>query len=200
MGPASRGPGVDVPSRSWSQGEEGGTAGVTRVPGARGAASKSSTRPSWPDLATSAGVLVGLLAVAGGTFLPWLRTGLATRNSFRAAGLINRLLAPPGLAGLLLSAWPLIVLACAVAIALLVLHVRRTASGLAALTALAAGGVAFTTLLLPSRSYATVARSGPAVTGTGACLVLVSVAISLARALRDRRRRRAGGSTFDGGR
>jgi len=133
---------------------------------------------------------VGLAAVAVGTFLPWLRTGLATRNSFRAAGLINRLLSPPGAAGVLLSAWPVIVLVCAVAIALLVLGVRRTASVLGGLTAVAAGGVALTTLLLPSRSYASVAPSGPAVTVAGACLVLASVVVSGAAALRDRRRAR----------
>jgi hypothetical protein len=132
---------------------------------------------------------VGLIAVVVGTFLPWLRTGRTTRNSFWAAGLINRLLAPPGIAGLLLSAWPMIVLACAVAIALAALGVRRTASALAALTALSAGAVAVTTLLLPSRSYAAVAESGPGVTGGGACLVLAGVAVSVARTVRVRNRR-----------
>jgi hypothetical protein len=173
---------------------------VSGVPGARDVGAQSRSGPSWADLATSAGAAGGLLAVVVGTFLPWLRTGLATRNSFRAAGLINRLLSPPGIAGALLSAWPLIVLVCAVAIALFALRVRRAASVLAALTAFAAGGVALTTLVIPSRSYATVVRSGPVLTLAGACLVLVSVVISLGWALRDRRRRRSGSLSVDPGR
>jgi hypothetical protein len=146
------------------------------------------------------GRLAGLIAAGGGlalvvvgTFLPWLRTGLASRNSFRAAGLIRRLLDPPGFAGVLLAGWPFVVLTCAVGIALLALGFRRTGLILAAAVAATAGAVAITTLLLPSRSYAAVARSGPAVTAAGAGLVLVAVVVGLVRG-RGATRRRAGAS------
>jgi hypothetical protein len=132
-------------------------------------------------------IVGGLAAVVVGTFLPWLRSGSALRNSFRAAGLINRLLQPPGAAGALLAVWPGVVFACAVAVAALVLGMRRVGTLIAALVAIAVGAVATTTLLLPARSFASVAMIGPAVCLAGAVLALAGAAAQARAVLGERR-------------
>jgi len=144
-------------------------------------------------------VAAGLIRVVVGTFLPWLRTGLASRNSFRAAGLIRRLLHPPGIAGVLLAGWPAIVAISALALALLAAGLRRSGLALAAVAALTAGAVAVTTLLLPARSYAAAATSGPAVTAAGAALVLAAIllGVGLPRVGRARSRQGSSGARAD---
>src|SRR5689334_3039300 len=106
-------------------------------------------RASQLSRAVAVAVVAGVVVIVAGTFLPWLRTGFATRNSFRAAGLIDRLLHPPGIAGLLLSMWPGVVLLCAVAVAALMLGLRRTGLAVATVVALAVGAVSVSVLLLP---------------------------------------------------
>jgi hypothetical protein len=147
--------------------------------------------PATVPAATLVVVAGGLVLIAVGTFLPWLRTGLATRNSFRAAGLIRRLLDPPGVTGVLLAGWPAIVTLCAVALALLAAGVRRGGLVVAAVVAGTAGAVAETTLVLPARSYAAAATSGPAVTTAGAALVLAALLIEVGRRSVARRARSA---------
>lgn len=174
------------PGRPGEEGVMADRAGVRD--GLRGIGDRSSA----VSVATLVAVSGGLVLVVVGTFLPWLRTGLASRNSFRAAGLIRRLLHPPGVAGFLLSGWPGIVLLCAVAVALIAVGLRRTGSVLAAAVATTAGAVALTTLLLPGRSYATVAPTGPSVTAAGAGLVLAGIAVRVVRAATAARRARVG--------
>lgn len=131
----------------------------------------------------------GLVVLLIGTFLPWLRSGGALRNSYQADGVIRRLLAPNGPAGALLTAWPLVGACCAVAAAGYALGLRRTALALAAVTAVAAGAVAVPALILAPRSYASVIAGGPAVTLAGSALVLAGVVTALST------RDRTGGSS-----
>lgn len=63
---------------------------------------------------------LGLIVMLTGTFLPWLRSGTARRNSYAASGLLRRLLDVPGWRSVLLHAWPFLALICAAVLALTV--------------------------------------------------------------------------------
>lgn len=130
-------------------------------------------------------LLVPLLAGAGvvvlviGTFLPWLRSGAAERNSYQAGGVIQRLIAPHGPLRLLLAVWPSVALVCAVAAAGYTIGFRRSALALASLASVAAGAVSIVALNAAPRPYASVTISGPAVTLAGATLVLAGAATAV---------------------
>jgi uncharacterized membrane protein len=164
---------------------------MTELADERGADSPAGRGKSRGRAAVTAtvAVAVGLVLIVVGTFLPWLRSGSSSRNSFRAAGLIDRLLHPPGVAGIFLTVWPGVVFACAAAIAGLVIGLRWLATLLAALLGVVVAAVAGTTLLLPARTYASVIVAGPAVCVAGAALVLGGVGALAALSLRHKRRR-----------
>lgn len=137
----------------------------------------------------------GLLILVAGTFLPWLRSGTAERNSYSADGAIRSLLGVHGVSGAVLMAWPFVSLLCALAIGLLIVRVRRTGLALAALCALAAGIVCVRVLRLAPNSVVGVATPGPAVTVTGCAVVLagavpVLLRVALAGAAPSHRSRR----------
>jgi hypothetical protein len=62
-------------------------------------------------------VTVGLVVVIVGTFLPWVRSGRATRDAYGASGLLRHLLHVDGARGELLSLLPYAAIASAVAVA-----------------------------------------------------------------------------------
>ena len=69
---------------------------------------------------------VGLAVVLAGTFLPWLRSGEALRDSYQSVDVLR--IAPPNQPiGLLLYAWLTVIPLCSVSIALYALRVCRTA-------------------------------------------------------------------------
>jgi hypothetical protein len=113
----------------------------------------------------------GLLVLVIGTFLPWLRSGAATRNSYQAGGAVRRLVGASGFIDDLLALWPAIALACALAVALFLVGLRTPAAILAILCALAAGTAAIAALAATATSFVRVALIGPIVTLTGATLV-----------------------------
>ena len=68
--------------------------------------------------------MAGIAVLVLGTFLPWLRSGRATRNSYEATGAVRRLVHPPGVLDDLFRIWPLLGAVCALAVAVYVLGLR----------------------------------------------------------------------------
>jgi len=110
-----------------------------------------------------------------GTFLPWLRSGRANRNSYATDGAVRRLLDVDGVTAAALKAWPFVSLLCAAAVALVLLGRLALGAGLGAVAALAAGAVAAWALGAPSRGLLHAATPGPAVTLAGAILTCLGV-------------------------
>jgi uncharacterized membrane protein len=117
----------------------------------------------------------GLLVVIIGTFLPWLRSGRSTRNSYQTGGAVRRLIGTTGLIDHLLALWPVVGLACATAIALYLVRLRTVGTALAGLAAMGAGAASIGALATTATSYAQVALIGPIITLIGATLVALAV-------------------------
>lgn len=125
---------------------------------------------------------LGLVVLLGGTFLPWLHSGRAERNSYETGGALRRLLGLRGAADAAVSAWPSIALLCAAVVAIFAMGLRRCAAGLAVLTALGAGAVSITALRVDGNRFAKPAIIGPTVTLVGAAIVLVTATLTLTSA------------------
>lgn len=119
--------------------------------------------------------VVGLAAIVGGSFLPWLQSGRTSRNSYETGGVIRRLVGTDDLVNGLLRLWPAVGIACAAAIALYLFGLRTLATIVAGLAALGGGAAAIGALAATANSYARVDLSGPVVTLTGAILVALAV-------------------------
>jgi hypothetical protein len=118
---------------------------------------------------------LGLLLIVVGTFLPWLHSGRATRNSYATDGAVRRLLDVNGGLDAALRAWPFVSLLCAIAVALLLLGQRVLGVVLALLAALIAGTVAGWVLASSARGLVRPAAAGPAVTIAGAAITFLAV-------------------------
>jgi hypothetical protein len=116
-------------------------------------------------------VCAGLVLAVVGTFLPWLRSGHATRNSYATDGAVRRLVELSGSADLALRVWPFVSLLAAVALALVLLGVLRIGLVAAAVAALLTGAVAVWALNTEVHGLIHPAAPGPTVTLLGACLV-----------------------------
>ncbi|WAX59047.1 hypothetical protein M6B22_09885 [Jatrophihabitans cynanchi] len=154
------------------------------------AAPPQARRARVPHALVAAPGAAGLVLVVIGTFLPWLRSGRRLRNSYETDGAIRRLLEPEGIAHTALSVWPVVSLACAVAIALYVFGLRVPAIVLALLIALTAGAVAVGALSAPTIHSVAVAATGPVTTLCGVALILAAVSIRFISFVRDDRRYR----------
>lgn len=110
-----------------------------------------------------------------GSFLPWLRSGLTLRNSYRAGGVAERLLDLAGPARLALSVWPFVSLACAATIAVYVFGLNRTGHLLALALGVVTGLVAVAALSASGSGSIAIQRTGPALTLIGACLAVLPV-------------------------
>jgi hypothetical protein len=111
--------------------------------------------------------VIGSLCLAGlvvGSFLPWLRSGTARRNSYATAGVLQRVLDLRGAAKVALNLWPFLAICCAVAVALVALGARRGGAVLGLLCAAAAGLVSARALAVEQRLNVAVAHTGPVVT------------------------------------
>ena len=129
-----------------------------------------------------AGALVaglGVVLVLVGTFLPWLRSGSALRDSYQTIGLIRfyHLLDGSPL-GSLLTVWVGLTPAITVCVAAYALGLRRSAACAAAVVAVLTGTVAVVATVQAGSGGALlgVAGTGPAVTLTGSALVLLGAA------------------------
>lgn len=126
----------------------------------------------------------GLVCVVVGTFLPWLYSGSRSRNSYATGGALRRIFDVGGAADTALALWPFVGLACAAAIAALLVGLRRTAAavGLIAAAAGAAGAIAM--LTAGGNGDIRPAETGPIVTLIGALAVPVAATIQLSGASR----------------
>lgn len=129
-------------------------------------------------LAAASGA-VGIVLLVVGTFLPWLRSGRATRNSYEATGVVRRLIHPPGVLDDLFRVWPLLGVLCALAVASYLVGLRIVGLVLATVAAIAAGSAAIGALEAHTNAYASVTDTGPGVTIAGAAIVLISVVAHL---------------------
>jgi len=139
---------------------------------------------------------LGVLLLVGGTFLPWLASGAALRNSYQAMAVARRLTAlGDGAAGTALAAWPAFGGITAACLVLYVLGLRRTAAIGISLLSVVAGTVAtaLVVLLPPGDFTVRAVLLGPGVTAAGAVLSVVGAVTTLARPA-NRASRRAGGA------
>jgi hypothetical protein len=160
-------------------------------------------RPAPPlRRARRVGQVVGGLGVAAmvvGTFLPWLASGEALRNSYQAMAVARRLTplgsAAGGSADAALTAWPAFGGISAAALVLYVVGLRRVAAIAISLLAVVAGTVAtaFVVLLPPGDFTIRAVVLGPVVTVTGAVLAIVGAVTTLAWSA-NMASRRAGGA------
>lgn len=126
---------------------------------------------------------LGVLALVVGTFLPWLGSGTALRNSYQAMAVARRLTPlGDGVADVALTAWPALGGITAGALVLYVVGLRRVAAVSIALLAVVAGTVATAfVVLLPVGDFTVRAVvPGPVVTVTGAVLAFVGAVTTLA--------------------
>jgi hypothetical protein len=140
------------------------------------------SRPSGRSAARIAGPVsgvVGLFVLVAGTFLPWLSSGQARRNSYQTGGALRRLLGLHGVLEACVSAWPFVGLVCAAVVVLFAGGLRRWAAVLGLLTALATGAVAIAALRVDSTFFVRPERFGPAVTLAGAAVLLVGASVQL---------------------
>ncbi|HEX5405778.1 MAG TPA: hypothetical protein VFX16_26180 [Pseudonocardiaceae bacterium] len=114
-----------------------------------------------------------MTVLLAGTFLPWLRSGAALRNSYQAATALHAWV--NGVTAALLTAWPVVITAWALCVALYALRLRRVAAVVACLFGLTTASVAVGVLGQGGRSGVLVSpvTTGPAVTLIGATLALV---------------------------
>lgn len=138
----------------------------------------------------------GVLAMVTGTFLPWLASGVALRDSYQAMAVARRLTPlGHGVADLALAAWPAVGGISAATVALYLVRFRRAAAVSISLLAVVAGTIATTFVVLLPRGDFTVraVALGPAVTVTGSVLAIVGAVTTLAWPA-DTASRRAGGA------
>ena len=116
-----------------------------------------------------------------GTFAPWLRSGATTRDSYRTAGLLQRLLGIDGFAGAALDALPLLAVLSAGLLALVILGRIGIALVIGSLLAMAMAALSIAALHAPDSHGVRVATAGPAITLVGCVLIIVAAAGSVAR-------------------
>jgi MYXO-CTERM domain-containing protein len=132
---------------------------------------------------------LGLLAVAVGTFLPWVRSGSVLRDSYQSISIIRTIkVVDGGPLALLLDAWTLLIPAITVCIVLYAVGLRRSAATFSAVVAIISGTVAGAATVVGGGEEIRlgIASLGPVTTTVGAVLALVGVVAIFAG-----RRRRA---------
>ena len=125
----------------------------------------------------------GLVVLVTGTFLPWLQSGSAVRNSYQTVGIGRRLTTlGDGVLGLITAAWPAVGIGAALCGALYVIGLRRAAVVLVVPLGAVVGTVAaLAMVILPgSESTIRVIAIGPVVTLIGAVLAVVGALLLLA--------------------
>lgn len=124
----------------------------------------------------------GLAVLVAGTFLPWLRSGAALRDSYQSVGALRTLVG--GTLGALLNTWLMVIPVCGLCVALYAVRLRRVSAGLGALVSVVVGTAA--TLVVVQRddpaALIGATATGPAVTLIGATVALVGAIAVLASA------------------
>ncbi len=130
---------------------------------------------------------VGLAVVCVGAFLPWLRSGAATKSSFELAGVLDRLGPADGpWLTAALTMWIMIPLVSVTSIALAVLGYLRTSGTIATIVAFLAGTVAVATYVVGSGDDSAISTvpAGPLTTCAGGSITILG---ALGVVLTDRR-------------
>lgn len=122
-------------------------------------------------LAAGFGVL-GLDVIVFGTFLPWLRSGRSTRNSYQAGDALERLRHMRGLLSVVITVWPYTGLACAGVLILFALGLHRAAAGFGVLAGTGTAAVSVWALGVHGSGFIAPERTGPIVTLFGALAVI----------------------------
>lgn len=143
--------------------------------GLSGAAARSA--PTAPRTRSIAALGVGGTGIIVGTFLPWVNSGSVGRSVYQLADLAGRL----GFAGQLpLAAMPIVPLACAAPVVLVVLGARRTGAIWGAIVALAVLCAAVAALTIgPHSGPVTIAWAGPAIAAASAAVLLVAAVLAI---------------------
>ena len=121
----------------------------------------------------------GLVVAVIGTFLPWLRSGNAHRNSYTSFGVLRRLIGFHGVTEVLIRGWPLLGAVSAAIVVLAVAGLHRTAGGVASATAAWAIAVASSALAHDPVAGIRVDPLGPTMTLTGATAVAAAAILTL---------------------
>lgn len=125
---------------------------------------------------------VTVVAVAAGTFAPWLRSGAAVRDSYAVVRAADRLGVVDGWGRtVLVWAWPFVPFAAALTLLALVGGWDRSAAAVAAVVAVAVAGAALHVVRSPQPT------GWGAVTGLALAPVLIAQAVAAARAPRSNR-------------
>jgi hypothetical protein len=118
---------------------------------------------------------IGIAIMLGGTFLPWLRSGVALRNSYQAIDALRPLLGDIDGVGAVFTVWFGVIPACALCVASYALGLRRSSAIgavlVSAVTGTAAGAAAVQAH--DATSLIAVAGTGPVVTLAGAAITLL---------------------------
>ncbi|HEX3779091.1 MAG TPA: hypothetical protein VHX38_05460 [Pseudonocardiaceae bacterium] len=118
---------------------------------------------------------LGLLVLLAGTFLPWLRSGSVSRDSYQSVSALRGLPSPPtGAENALLYSWLAVIPLCAICIALYALNLRRPSAVVACLASLLVVVASIIAMTRPDASGSVgFSPIGPTVTLAGAALALI---------------------------
>ncbi|MFC4003436.1 hypothetical protein ACFS2C_16685 [Prauserella oleivorans] len=134
---------------------------------------------------------LGLVVAVTGSFLPWFRSGEVERNSYQAAGLVDRfaLLDNPFATGAL-AAWGAVPLLCALCVALFATRLLRVGATTTVLLAIVVGTVSLLATVQRSDGEGVIGitPAGPLTTTTGMGIALLGGLGVLGTAWRPRRR------------
>ena len=129
-------------------------------------------------IAGAALTAVGLVVVAVGTFLPWVRSGAVLRDSYQSISVLRTVKAlDDSPLELILDAWTMIIPAVTVCIVLYALGFRRSAATISTIVAIISGTVGGVAAVVSGGEGVRlgIAGSGPTTTSVGAVLTLVGV-------------------------
>ncbi len=138
---------------------------------------------------------LGLVTVAVGTFLPWVRSGSVLRDSYQSIAVIRTIKVVDGSPlSLVLDAWTLLIPAITVCVVLYALGLRRSAGTISVLVAIISGTVAGAATVVSGGEEIRlgIASFGPVTTTVGAVVALVGV-VGIFAGRRGRATENAGG-------
>lgn len=141
--------------------------------------SRITVRPHTP-IGVGGAVLtaVGLVTVAVGTFLPWVRSGSVLRDSYQSIAVIRTIKVLDGSPlSLVLDAWTLLIPVSTVCVVVYALGFRRSAATISAIVAIISGTVAGAATVVSGGEEIRlgIASFGPMTTLVGAVMTLVGV-------------------------
>jgi|SRR6266545_577711 len=135
-------------------------------------------RPLWIGMAGAVLGAIGLIMVAVGTFLPWLKSGAVLRDSYESISAIRTIgIIRDSPLNLVIDAWTMIVPVITLCVAAYAFGFRRSAATIAAVVAIFCGTVGGGAAVESSGDEASlgIAGTGPTVTLIGGVLALLGV-------------------------